>query len=76
MGKARNAGQRVAEIQSTFRLQELLPSEDARTKYVEQITSLHQMLVYAMKAKQTTDLENVEKLRTLMETFEASYRVQ
>ena len=28
------------------------------------------MLVYSMKAKQTTELENVEKLRTLLEAFE------
>ena len=47
--------------------------EEARQKYVEQITSLHQMLVYSMKAKQTTELENVEKLRILLEAFRASY---
>jgi nickel superoxide dismutase len=45
-------------------------------KYVEQIASLHQMLVYSMKAKQTTDLENVGKLQTLLETFRASYLVE
>ena len=45
----------------------------ARTKYLEQITSLHQMLVYAMKAKQTTELENIGELRVLMEAFRASY---
>jgi nickel superoxide dismutase len=48
-------------------------SEKAHAKYVEQITSLHQMLVYSMKAKQTTELDNVEKLRGLMEAFKASY---
>lgn len=45
----------------------------AREKYVEQITLLHQMLVHAMKAKQTTDLEQVEALRSLLKQFEASY---
>jgi len=50
--------------------------EQARAKYLEQISALHQMLVYAMKAKQTTDLENVEKLRALMESFKASYLAQ
>jgi nickel superoxide dismutase len=49
------------------------PGEGAHKKYVEQITSLHQMLVYSMKAKQTTDLQNVAKLRSLLETFRASY---
>jgi nickel superoxide dismutase len=47
--------------------------EKARAKYVEQITSLHQMLVHSMKAKQTTDLDNIEKLRALLEAFRASY---
>ena len=47
--------------------------EEAREKYIEQITSLHQMLVYSMKAKQTTGLENVEKLRALLEVFRTSY---
>jgi nickel superoxide dismutase len=46
---------------------------EGHQKYVEQITTLHQMLVYSMKAKQTTDLANVEKLRALLGTFEASY---
>ena len=48
-------------------------TEEAQAKYVEQITWLHQMVVYSMKAKQTTKLENVEKLRTLIEAFKASY---
>ena len=47
--------------------------EEARARYLEQLTSLHQMLVYAMKAKQTTELENVDKLRALTEAFKASY---
>jgi nickel superoxide dismutase len=51
-------------------------SEDVHQRYVEQITSLHQMLVYSMKAKQTTALENIEKLRALLEGFRASYLVE
>jgi nickel superoxide dismutase len=47
--------------------------EEARKKYVEQVTSLHQMVVYSMKAKQTTELGNIEKLRALVEAFKASY---
>ena len=46
---------------------------EANAKYLAQISSLHQMLVYAMKAKQTTDLGNVDKLRALLEAFKASY---
>ena len=41
-------------------------------KYMEQLTLLHEMLIYAMKAKQTTDLANVEKLRALVSSFKTS----
>jgi nickel superoxide dismutase len=34
---------------------------------------LHQMLVYAMRAKQTTDLANVEKMRSLLQDFHTAY---
>jgi nickel superoxide dismutase len=34
---------------------------------------LHQMLVFAMKTKQTTDLQNVEKLRELVNDFVKLY---
>lgn len=45
----------------------------AREKYVKEISLLHQMIVYAMKMKQTTDLESCTKLRNLLKEFETSY---
>lgn len=42
-------------------------------KYIKQLTLLHEMLVYSMKAKQTTDLANVEKLRSLLTDFRSAY---
>ncbi len=42
-------------------------------KYVEELSLLHQIIVYAMKSKQTTDVKYVEKLRTALEAFEESY---
>ena len=48
-------------------------SGPAHAKYVDQLTTLHRMLVHAMKAKQTADLGNVEKLRGLVQAFKASY---
>jgi nickel superoxide dismutase len=42
-------------------------------KYIKQLTLLHEMLVYSMKAKQTTDLANVEKLRSLLADFRNAY---
>ncbi len=51
------------------------PAGDARANsaYVKKLTLLHQILVYSMKAKQTTDLGNVEKLRHLLEDFRKAY---
>jgi nickel superoxide dismutase len=42
-------------------------------KYVKQLTLLHEMIIYSMKTKQTTDLANVEKLRSLLAEFRSSY---
>jgi nickel superoxide dismutase len=60
-----------------FMTQRIKPAEKsdaaAYEKYVKQLTLLHQMLVYSMKSKQTTDLANVEKLRELLKEFNASY---
>lgn len=41
--------------------------------YQKKLTYLHQMMVFAMKSKQTTDLKNVSKLRQLVEQFAAIY---
>jgi nickel superoxide dismutase len=51
------------------------PAGDAKANsaYVKKLTLLHQMLVYSMKAKQTTDLSNVETLRHLLEDFKKAY---
>ena len=45
----------------------------ARAKYVTEVTALHQIIVHAMKAKQTTDLEHCAKLRKLIADFKTSY---
>jgi len=42
-------------------------------EYVQKLTLLHEMLVHTMKTKQTTDLANVEKLRSLLTEFQAVY---
>lgn len=47
-------------------------SQDYQT-YVSQITMLHEMMFYAMRAKQSTDMENVEKLKQLLEGFRRAY---
>ena len=60
-----------------FMTQRIKPADPSNkkdhAKYVQQLTSLHQMLVYSMKCKQTTDLQNVEKLKSLLQQFSDVY---
>jgi nickel superoxide dismutase len=46
---------------------------DEYQAYVTQLTLLHEITVTAMKAKQTTDLANVAKLRELVGKFRLAY---
>jgi len=53
-----------------------LPAEGdtkAQNDYVKKLTLLHRMLVYSMKAKQTTDLANVEQLKSSLDEFHKIY---
>ena len=45
----------------------------AKAKYQTELGILHRMLVHSMKAKQTTDLEQVNELRALIDALETSY---
>lgn len=45
----------------------------AHNKYVTQTTTLHQMLVAAMKCKQTVDKKYCVELRNLIDRFNAAY---
>jgi nickel superoxide dismutase len=65
----------VTQYFMTQRVKPLAPDADdvAKEKYVKQLTLLHEMLVYAMKAKQTTDTANTDKLRELVHDFSHLY---
>jgi nickel superoxide dismutase len=60
-----------------FLTQRVKPLGDAtpaeREAYVRKLTLLHEMIVTAMKAKQTTDPTVVTKLRTLLSSFRVAY---
>jgi nickel superoxide dismutase len=60
-----------------FMAQRIKPVEKSNAagyeKYIKQLTLLHEMIIYSMKAKQTTDLANVEKLRSLLADFRKAY---
>jgi len=42
-------------------------------EYVKKLTLLHKMLVFSMKSKQTTDLSNVEEVKSLLDKFHSVY---
>lgn len=46
---------------------------EAYERYVSQITLLHNMLVQAMKCKQSTDESHVKQLRSLLDAFDKAY---
>lgn len=60
-----------------FMAQRIKPTADTNSKayqeYIRKLTLLHEMLIYSMKAKQSTDLSNVEKLKTLLAEFRTAY---
>jgi nickel superoxide dismutase len=77
MNKEKHAEELSSIITYYFMAQRLKPvpaaDEKAYAGYREQLELLHRILVYTMKAKQTTDLANIEMLRTLLKKFETAY---
>ncbi len=69
-----NKEHHATEIQTIvsqyFMTQRIKPDTD---QYARKIAVLHQMLVAAMKCKQTTDLKNAADLRELLKTFDGLY---
>ncbi len=58
----------------TQRIKPVDPTDkQAYGEYSHKVVLLHQMLYYAMKAKQTTDLDNIAKLRSLLTEFHEAY---
>lgn len=77
MNKDEHADELSHVVTYYFMAQRVKPADPADAKayekYVRELTALHGMVVYAMKAKQTVDLGYVEKLRDLLQRFQASY---
>ena len=59
------------EIVTQYFMTQRISVDDAN--YAKKIQTLHEMLIYAMKCKQTTDLSHIEKLKTLVNDFENLY---
>ncbi|NOQ27222.1 MAG: superoxide dismutase [Bacteroidales bacterium] len=48
-------------------------NSDQYKKYTNHLTILHKLLVFSMKAKQTTDLMYIDEMNQLVNLFEESY---
>ncbi len=57
-------------VSQYFLTQRIKPTDD---KYAEKLKLLHNMLISAMKCKQSTDLANVEALRAQLKEFWTLY---
>ncbi|MEO1857821.1 MAG: superoxide dismutase [Ni] [Rubritalea sp.] len=72
-----NKEKHAQSIQDTvaqyFLAQRIKITETDKEAYSKKLTLLHQITVYAMKCKQTTDLENANKLHRALDDFHALY---
>ena len=63
----------VSDYFLTQRIKFKKENGSARSTYVQQTTTLHQMLVAAMKCKQSVDSHNANRLSELTKTFAELY---
>jgi len=68
--KEDHADQFTKIVTQYFLAQRIKPNTE---NYARKLELLHQMIVSSMKCKQTTDLAEVQKLRTLVDEFEKAY---
>lgn len=77
VNKEQHADQFGEIVTQYFMKQRIKPASKSDPKayedYVRKLTLLHEMLITSMKCKQTTDLENVAKLRSLLAEFRTAY---
>jgi len=70
MNKEHHADALQEIVTQYFMTQRIKP--DAKD-YEKKLGLLHQMLIYSMKCKQTTDLKHVHQLESLVKDFQALY---
>ena len=70
MNKERHANQ-LQEIVTQYFMTQRINSD--MKDYAKKLGLLHQMLIYSMKCKQTTDLNMAGKLKRLVQDFQALY---
>lgn len=76
MNKEEHAVKMQEIISQYFMHQRIKPvdnTNDHYNMYIDQLTKAHKVAVLAMKAKQSTDMEVIEKLRKAVNEFEEAY---
>lgn len=68
-----NKIQAIATQYFMFQRIKLSDDEVQQKKNAEMLKLLHELCVYAMKAKQSTDLTNIEKMKSVTEKFAKLY---
>ena len=72
-----NHAKKIQDIVSQYFLHQRIKLTNADSdnydQYITNLTLLHQLLVYSMKAKQSTDLDVIDKLNETVSSFEESY---
>ena len=68
--KEEHAGKIQQIVTQYFMTQRIKPDQE---NYENKLSVLHKMLLAAMKCKQTTDLDHVGTLRSLLKEFESLY---
>jgi len=70
--------EKIQEIVSQYFVHQRIKLTDSSEKekydrYIQQLTTLHKIAVYSMKAKQSTNLEQIENLRESVKEFAELY---
>ncbi|MFC1853798.1 superoxide dismutase [Ni] [candidate division CSSED10-310 bacterium] len=77
MNKEKHAEALQNIIWQYFIAQRIKPVDDEKSAkyktYIEQITLSHKLIIYAMKAKQSTDLAHISALEKLLAEFKTAY---
>jgi len=63
----------ISQYFMTQRIKPLEPEDERYQDYLEKITLLHRLLIGAMKAKQSTDVEVTKELSSLLRRFRKAY---
>ena len=70
MNKERHADEIQKIVTQYFMTQRIKPNAK---NYSQKLISLHKILIFAMKCKQTTDLSHVSTLKSLLKEFQGLY---